>query len=157
MLDIKFGEIYLSKYTAFHKAMRKGANILTLVLSLTGVFKWKFFENHISLIFIIIAVIQVLLLLKSEVIRSDKDIEEIIALKVLYVQYYLELEKLWYNFNSDKINEEKASAKYFSLEKKYWLSINEIDAKINVKRNLFLIKSTEKESNIYINKYLNHE
>lgn len=80
LVNMKYGEIYLSKYLGFQRTLKKTFNIMTLLLSVSGIIGWKYFEDYAWIAFALIAVMQVFILIENEIIRSDKEIEEISSL-----------------------------------------------------------------------------
>ncbi len=151
--NIKYGEIYLSKYLGLQRTLKKSFQIVTLVVSLSGILGWKYFENYVWIAFILIAMVQLLLLIENQIIRSDKEIEEISNLRMMYTRYFNKLEVLWTKYQYDQINEKKALKKYFELRQNDWEKIEELDCKLNIKQYRILRKNTEKETNHYLNKY----
>lgn len=151
--NIKYGEIYLSKYLGLQRTLKKSFQIITLVVSLSGILGWKHFENYVWIAFILIAIVQLLLLIENQIIRSDKEIEEISNLRMMYTRYFNKLEVLWTKYQYDQIDEKKALKKYFELRQNDWEKIEELDCKLNIKQYRTLRKNTEKETNHYLNKY----
>ena len=157
MVNMKYGEIYLSKYLGLQRTLKKTFNILTLILSVSGVLGWKFFEDYAWIAFVLIAIMQLFTLVENQIIRSDKEIEEIASLKMSYTKYFNKLEMLWTEHHFGRIKNEKASDKYFKLRKNDWEKIEEIDSRLDIKRYKRLMNKTEEETNHYINKYHNYE
>jgi hypothetical protein len=157
MIDIKYGEIYLSKYLGLQRTLKRIFKILTLILSLSGILGWKYFEDYVWIALILISVIQIFTLVENQLIRSDKEIEDISALRQLYSKYYQKLEKLWTQIEFETLTEKNSMEKYFELRDSDWLKIEDLDSQLNVKKYKKLMKQTEIETNSYINKYLYHE
>mgnify|MGYP006924544350 CR=1 FL=1 len=153
MTNIKYGEIYLTKYLGFQRTLKKGFQILTLLVSLSGVLGWKYFEDYVWIAFILIAVVQLLLLIENQIIRSDKEIEEISNLRMMYTRYFNKLEILWTKHHYDQIKDKKAMEQYFELRQTDWENIEELDCKLNIKRYKRMRNHTEIETNHYLNKY----
>ena len=126
---------------------------MTLVVSLSGILGWKYFEDYVWIAFILIAIVQLLLLIENQIIRSDKEIEEISSLKMMYTRYFNKLEKLWTKYQYDQIEDKKAMKKFFEFRATDWEKIEELDGKLNIKKYEFLRKTTESETNHYLNKY----
>lgn len=105
--NIKYGEIYLSKYLGLQRTLKKSFQIITLVVSLSGILGWKHFENYVWIAFILIAIVQLLLLIENQIIRSDKEIEEISNLRMMYTRYFNKLEVLWTKYQYDQIDKRK--------------------------------------------------
>jgi len=153
MVNIKYGEIYLSKYLGVQRTLKKSFQILTLFVSLSGILGWKYFENYVWIAFTLIAIVQLLLLIENQIIRSDKEIEEISNLRMMYTRYFNKLEMLWTKYQHDQIKDKKAMSDYFELRQSDWENIEELDCKLNIKRYKKLMNKTEIETNHYLNKY----
>lgn len=153
LTNMKYGEVYLSKYLNFQRTLKKTFQILTLLVSLSGILSWKYFENYVWIAFALIAIVQLLLLIENQIIRSDKEIEEIARLRMMYTKYFNKLEKLWTKYQYSRIKEEKGLDKYFDYRQSDWEQIEEIDTKLNIKRYKWLMKKTEIETNNYLTKY----
>lgn len=154
-VNMKYGEIYLSKYLGLQRTLKKSFQILTLVVSLSGILGWKYFEDYVWIAFILIALVQLLLLIENQIIRSDKEIEDISNLRMMYTKYFNKLERLWTKYQYGQIKEKKALDEYFELRQSDWEKIEELDCKLNIKRYRKLMNNTETETNQYLNKYHN--
>lgn len=152
MVNMKYGEIYLSKYLGLQRTLKKSFQILTLIVSLSGILGWKYFESYVWIAFILIALVQLLLLIENQIIRSDKEIEEISNLRMMYTRYFNKLERLWSKYHYDQIKDKKALDDYFELRQSDWEKIEELDCKLNIKRFKKLMNNTEFETNHYLNK-----
>jgi len=153
LTNMKYGEIYLSEYLGLQRTLKKSFKILTLIVSLSGILGWKYFEEYVWIAFILIAIVQLLLLIENQIIRTDKEIEEISNLRMMYTRYFNKLEMLWDKYHSDQINDEKAMDVYFKLRQTLWERIEELDCKLNIKKYNKLMKQAEIEANHYLNKY----
>lgn len=156
MVDMKYGESYLTQYLAFQRVLKKAFNILTLILSVSGILGWKFFENYAWIAFILIAIMQLFILVENEIIRSDKEIEDIAALRMMYTRYFNKLEKLWTEFEHGRITNENSLDKFFQLKETDWEKIEELDCKLNIKEYSRLLKKSDVKTNNYINKFHKH-
>ena len=150
LANMKYGEVYLSKYLNFQRTLKKTFQILTLLVSFSGILSWKYFENYVWIAFALIAIVQLLLLIENQIIRSDKDIEEIGRLRMMYTKYF---NKLWTNYQYSRVAEIKGLDEYFEFRQNDWEQIEEIDTKLNIKRYKWLMNKTEIETNNYLNKY----
>jgi hypothetical protein len=153
MIDIKFGEIYLSKYLSRQRSFKKCFQVITLIVSFSGILSWSYFEKYVWVAFVLIAVMQLILLVENQIIRSDKEIEEISNLRMMYTRYFNKLEPLWNKTQYKQIGDNKAMEKYFTFQKKEWLKIEELDCKLDIKRHKKMENKTEIETNNYLNKY----
>lgn len=157
MVDMKYGETYLSKYIGLQHRLKKTFKIMTLILSVSGIFGWKYFENIAWVAFILIAIMQLLTLIENHLIRSDKEVEDIAALKMKYTKYFNKLEKLWTEYLNDIKLKNEAFECFYQLRETDWEPIEELDAKLDIKKFKWLMNKTEIETNDYINKYHNNE
>lgn len=153
LIDAKFGEIYLDKYVSFNQNLIKSFAVITLLLSISGILSWKFFENYIWLVFVLIAILQLLSLIENSIIRSNKEIEEIINLKNEYAKYHLKLEKVWYAINNNSITEDVASTQFYKLKEKEKTRIDKLDSRLNIKIYKRLKRKTDTETKNYIKKF----
>jgi len=120
MVDMKYGETYLTLYLGLQRTLKKIFNILTLLLFVSGILGWKYFENYVWIAFILIAIMQLFILIKNEIIRSDKEIEDIASLRMMYTRYFNKLERLWTEFEYKKIDEEKSLEMFFQYKETDW-------------------------------------
>lgn len=157
MVDRKYGEIYLTKYISLQRALKKTFTILTLLISVSGILGWKYFENYAWLAFIAISIMQLFTLIENQLIRSEKEVEEISNLRMMYTKYFNKLEQLYTEFYFNRITEENATNQFFELRKTDWEKIEELDCKLDIKKFNGLMNKTDIETNQYLNKYHNYE
>lgn len=157
MVDIKYGEIYLTKYLGLQRTFKKTFNIMTLVLSISGILGWKFFEDYAWIAFVLIAVMQLFILIENQIIRSDKEIEEISELKMAYTRYFNKLEKLWTEYKHQRIDNNTAFDRFFEYKNNDWENIELLDAKLNIKKYKRIENHTSIETNEYVTKFHNYE
>lgn len=157
MIDIKYGEIYLTKYLSLQRNLKKTFTIITLIMSIQGIFSWKYFEDYTWIAFLLILLIQLFTLIENQIIRSDKEIEEIRNLRMMYTKYFNKLEKFYTEYYYNRIKEKDATDKFFELRNIYWEKIEETDCKLNIKRYKHLMNESEIETNQYINKHHSYE
>jgi hypothetical protein len=100
---------------------------------------------------------QLITLIENQLIRSEKEVEEIRDLKMMYTKYFHKLEKLYTEFYFNRITEENATNQFFELKKNDWEKIEELDCKLDIKKFSYLINETDIEINQYLNKFHNYE
>lgn len=144
------GDFYLVLYIKRLKTIRKTVNISTLLLSTTGILSWKIWLYLPAVSSSIIAIMQLFRLIENQIIPSDKDIEQVIKLREMYYDHWNNLEKLFIDLKSEKINETKAKDSFFKLREKS-KDIKSFNNKITIKE----IKSLQNKSDIKTNDYLN--
>ncbi|MFT6205050.1 MAG: hypothetical protein ACI9V1_003463 [Spirosomataceae bacterium] len=157
LVNIKYGEKYLSKYISLQKRLKKIFQIITLVVSVSGILGWKYFEDYAWIAFLLIAFIQVILLIENQLIRSENEIDDIIELRSLYTKYFNKLEKLWNDSQTERLSESDSLDLYFTFRETDWESIEILDSKLDVKVYSRLKKKTEIETLKYLQTYHHNE
>jgi hypothetical protein len=84
----------LAGYVSRQHRLRRGFRILTLLFSGSGLAGWVFWEPIAGIALILISLVQLVALVENQLIRSDKEIEEICTLRSLYTKYFNRLEWL---------------------------------------------------------------
>lgn len=115
MCHIKYGDSYLAHYLFRQKSIRKWFKILTLVFSTGGVFGWKIWVGIPVIACILISFMQLINLVENQIIINEKEINKICELRNKYVSYFNKLEKLWTDFDADRISEQEASEQFYLL------------------------------------------
>lgn len=157
MVDMKYGETYLSKYIGLQHRLKKTFKIMTLILSVSGIFGWKYFEGLAWVAFILIAVMQLLTLVENQLIRSDKEVEDISALRMKYTKYFNNLEKLWTECQNGMKSNKECFELFYELRKTDWEPIEELDNKLDIKKFKWLMNKADTDTKDYINKYHSNE
>lgn len=157
MLDIKYGEIYLSKYIQRQHFLKKIFQIMILIVSASGILGWKYFEDYAWLAFLLICVMQIFLLIKNQLIFSEKEMEYLTQLKMGYTKYNIKLEKLWAEYFRHKKEEDDVLDLFYKFQEKDWQNIEDLDNKINIKKIKKLDRLTKNEIQVYLKKYHNYD
>ena len=157
MVDMKYGEMYLSKYIGLQHRLKKAFKIMTLILSVSGILSWQQFEGFVWLAFILIAVMQLLTLVENQLIRSDKEVEDISLLRMRYTKYFNKLEKLWTEYLNGIKSEKEAFEYFYVLRKSDWELIEELDCKLDIKEFRCLMNRADNDTRHYITKYHSNE
>lgn len=156
MVDMKYGETYLTLYLGLQRKLKKTFNIMTLFLSASGVLGWKYFEDYAWIAFALIAIMQMFILIENQIIRTDKEIEQIATMRMMYTRYFHKLEKLWIEFEFEKIDKDKSFEVYLQYKETDWESIQELDTKLDIKEYNWLMNKADVKTNDYINKFHKH-
>lgn len=152
MVHTKFGDIYLANYISRQKTIRKWFKIFTLVFSASGVLGWKIWEYVPVFACGIIAVMQIVLLLENQIISSDQDIESIAGLRNMYISYFNKLEKLWTDFNSNKLTELQATDHFYKL-RQLGADIEAADNKLHIPKLKHICAKTDTETRNYFTQF----
>jgi hypothetical protein len=154
MHHTKFGDNYLVHYMSKQKTKRKWFKIITILFSSGGILGWTVWKNGV-LPFIacgIIAAVQLLSMIENQIIPSDNDLEKVAELRNKYNSHFNDIEKLWVDFNSKRLDEHQASEQFYLLRKN-GLDIEAIDNKLDIHKHKSLCKIADTETRNYFNQY----
>ncbi|WP_299896705.1 hypothetical protein [uncultured Aquimarina sp.] len=125
-----------------------------LIFSSTGVMGWKFWDNLPLVACIIIASISLLKLLQPHLIMNEKQLKNLDDIHRFYSDYYNKIEKLWYDFESDRITEEEATNIFFTL-KSLETEINPIVSETIKSKPKKIIQKCKRNSDEYFEQVFN--
>ena len=125
-----------------------------LAFSSAGIMGWKFWENLPLIACVVIAGISLLRLLQPHLIMNEKQLKNLDDIHRFYADYYNRLEKLWFDFESSRINEEQATNAFFKL-KKLETDINPIIAETIRSKPKGIVKKCKTNSDEYFNQVFN--
>jgi len=60
--------------------------------------------------------VQLIKLLQTHIVPSDKQIEKLDSISDFYFDYYNKIENLWYDYNNDRLSDEDAQEKYYEIK-----------------------------------------
>lgn len=149
----KFGDDYLSEYIKREKSYRKYFKIITLLLSASGV--WSAFQElkSYTIIFCLtIGLVQIISLIEGFIISSEKDLEEISGLRLMYYNHWNKLEKLCHCY--DTLNDEQCKDQFFTLRNEA-KEIEQVADKMNIRKYKGLMKKADIATRKYLNEYHN--
>lgn len=153
MVHAKFWEQYLSDYALYKFDYRKWFNIITMIISVIGASSfpiWKLTENNEwvpSIIFGLMAVAQVLAVFQKNMVSSNEQIEGMIKLRCLYIEYFNKMEHLYIMKN--QYNEEELIGMYYKLRSET-IPIEKLKDSLNIRPYKRLIKKGETKAEEYL-------
>jgi len=145
---------FASIYSDWQRIIFRVFNIVILIFSSTGIMGWKIWENLPLIAYIIIARISLIKLLQPHLIMNEKQLKNLDDIHRFYADYYNDIEKIWYDFESKRIDEEQATKIFFKL-KKSETAINPLIAKAIRSKPKRLVKKCKKNSDEYFNQVFN--
>lgn len=151
-VNYKYGDEYLILYLSRLQTSRKYTNIVTLVFSTSGVLGWTFWKFLPIVSCVLIAIIQIFKLIENQIIPSEKDIEQVVLLRNQYNKYWNQVEKLWIEYNSNKIDDDRAKKCFYKLRETA-IEIEKLDNKLNIQHLNSLKKKAEFQTNNYLTQY----
>ncbi|MBN8673637.1 MAG: hypothetical protein J0L56_05860 [Chitinophagales bacterium] len=150
-LNAKFGGEYLILYLKRERKVKKWFKILTIIFSAGGIFSaFKDFKIPTIIMLSAIGVVQIASLLEEHIMHSENDMQQICKLRLMYLDWEQELEKLFSNYES--MTEETAKGRLFELRESS-KKIEELDNKINIRIYKSLKDKTDQDVRNYINTY----
>lgn len=148
--DVEYSSIYLD----WQKSVSNLFNILVLAFSTSGILGWKFWDNIPLIACFIVSGISLLRLLQPHLMMDEKSLAKLNQIQLLYCNYFNKLEKLWYQYEDNKLSEEVVRSKFFKMVDKQ-AEINKMLNEINVKKPKRLVRKAKKYSDDYFNRVFN--
>lgn len=145
---------FASMYSDRQRFILRIFNMGILIFSSAGIMGWKIWENLPLIACIIIAGISLMRLLQPHLIMNEKQLKNLDDIHRFYADYYNNIEKLWYDFDSNRIDEEQATKSFFKL-KKLETNINHLIAETIRSKPKRLVKKCKKNSDEYFNQVFN--
>jgi len=152
MTHMKYGDTYLAYYLFRQKTIKKWFKILTLVFSTSGVLGWKFWDGFPIIACGLISILQLFNLVENQIIISENETEKVSDLRNRYVSYFNKLEKLWIDFESNRLDEQEASDQFFQI-RQIGLEIESLDNELHIRKIKKLCQKADLETRTYINQY----
>lgn len=156
--DAKFGDEYLIVFLARKKSWRKLFKFFTLLAAAGGVIS-ALIDAKVPTVILCTAIcaVQLLTVLENSFISSEKDIEKLINLRMMYCNYCAELENLFCALSEDNLTKEKEAeiqTQYFNLKKEKITTIEQVDTEIDIKKRKRLMKRADLTTRQYLNRYI---
>ena len=157
----KFNQIYCELSLDYYRNWSNFYNGLVSVFSsggaIMGLGFWKSGPIFPGIACALIAIIQCLKLLMPRIVPSDKQLKKVDSIVEFYLKYYLDLENIWFGFESKTLNEVDANTKLAKLklsEVNIISNVNEIIRHNNKKINT----KASAETKIYLtNNVIKHQ
>tara|TARA_B110001469_G_scaffold122158_1_gene132466 strand:- start:409 stop:909 length:501 start_codon:yes stop_codon:yes gene_type:complete len=111
--NIEFTSLYCER----QRFILRLFNIGILSFSSAGIMGWGFWDKLPLVSCITIALISLLRLLQPHLIMSDEQLKKLDDIHNFYTEYFNKIEKLWYDFESDRITEGQAAKLFFKIKK----------------------------------------
>jgi hypothetical protein len=145
---------FTSSYSDRQRFILRIFNMGILAFSSAGIMGWKIWENLPLIACIVIAGISLLRLLQPHLIMNEKQLKNLDDIHRFYADYYNRIEKLWYDFDSNRITEEQATNAFFKL-KKLETDINPIIAETIRSKPKGIVKKCKKNTDEYFKQVFN--
>lgn len=146
---------FASLYSERQRLILRIFNIIVLVFSSGGVMGWKLWDNLPLISCTLIAVISIFKLIQPHLIMSEKQLLNLEEIHRFYSEYFNKVEKLWYDFESERVTVEQATKTFFKLKSTEALINPIVSETIRSKPKKILLKSKENSDN-YFNQIFNN-
>ena len=144
LAQAKYNEEYTCNLIGYQWNILNFFNLVITIFSTTGIMGWKFWNNLPALACAIIALISIAKLVQPHLLPSDKQIEKLDKVSDFYYDFYLKLEKLWFDSENDRINDTELLHEFQKL-KQTEREINRIVNEIHKSTNKKLAKKSQIE------------
>lgn len=148
--NIEFSTLYSGRQRLILRIFNMGI----LTFSSAGIMGWKIWENTPLIACVIIALISLLRLLQPHLIMNEKQLKNLDDIHRFYADYYNQIEKLWFDFESDRLTEEQVTKAFFKL-KKLETDINPIISDTIRSKPKKIVKLAKSHSDQYFNQVFN--
>jgi hypothetical protein len=115
---------------------------------------WKVWEHLPLVACAIIAAVSLLRLLQPHLIMNEKQLKNLDDIHRFYSDYYNDIEKLWFDFEADRISEEKVTNIFFELKKKE-TEINPIISETIRSKPKRIVNNSKQRSDQYFKQVFN--
>ncbi|MGJ1296531.1 hypothetical protein ACR777_20130 [Sphingobacterium spiritivorum] len=158
LYDAKKAEEFLSLYLANKRKWKNGYSIIIASASILGPIA-TFFQDQYDILkyspitaCIIILFAQLIDKALPSLLIDDFTISKLSEYRIKYVQYYEKLDRLWSEFDTDRITEDEAFERFFEL-KEYNIQLQELDNSILINGNNNLYEKANNRADLYMNKH----
>ncbi|MBS2101086.1 hypothetical protein [Carboxylicivirga linearis] len=117
LTQAKHNTEFATLYSDRQRVVLRMFNIGVLAFSSAGIMGWKVWEHLPIVACAIIAAISLLRLLQPQIIMNEKQLKNLDDIHRFYADYFNEIEKLWFDYESNRLSEEQATERFFELKK----------------------------------------
>jgi hypothetical protein len=150
LIDSKTNEKYSSLVVKKYQVLDLIANIFLALTTSTSIAVWAIWKSYPTLWFLIIGISQILAITKPYFL-FPKYIKVFNEKSIRWQQLTVELEKLWFDLNAEKIDEDKACESFFEL-KRHILTFDNISEELIFFHHEKQLTLAEKECDLFISK-----
>lgn len=154
LAQAKYSEVYTCNLIGYHRKLLNIFNLTVTIFSTAGIMGWKIWSDLPAIACAIIAVISLAKLAQPHLIPSDKQIEKLDKVSDFYYDFYLKLEKIWFDFENDRISDIELLAQFQQL-KQTEREINRIVNEIHKSPNKTIAKKSQTECNAFFQRAFN--
>jgi hypothetical protein len=116
LTQAKFNIEFAALYAFRQRLVLRYFNICVLIFSTGGIMGWSVWDKIPLIACIIIAMVSLLRLIQPHIIMSEKQIINLDAINEFYFDYFNKLEKLWFDFENNSIDEEATKIEFYEIK-----------------------------------------
>ncbi|KOS07226.1 hypothetical protein AM493_15165 [Flavobacterium akiainvivens] len=154
LAQAKYSETYTCTLIGYQRGVLNIFNLIITVFSTAGIMGWKIWSDLPALACGIIAFISLAKLAQPHLIPSDKQIEKLNKVSDFYYDFYLKLEKIWFDYENDRIDDTELLQKFQEL-KQTEREINRIVNEIHKSTNKKLARKAQTECDNFFQRAFN--
>jgi len=154
MAQAKYNETYVCNLIGRQRSLLNIFNLIVTAFSTAGIMGWKFWNDLPVVACLIIAIISLARLVQPHLIPSEKQIEKFDKVSDFYYDFYLKLEKIWFDYEKDRITEEEVLEQFQTL-KQTEREINRIVNEIHKLPNKKIAQVSQVECDVFFQKAFN--
>ena len=153
----KFWEQYLSQYCSNKQDWRKRLTLFTIVVSSIGAASWigwDFLKSAMPIFtgiaFSIVTLFQIFVAYKDHTALTPQELQKMITLRVKYIQFFNDIEKLFQRYYCDDITPKEALDKFYEFRNLHAPDIESIKEDLNIKENPRAYKKAVEQVHLYL-------
>jgi hypothetical protein len=119
LCQAKHNHLYCMLLMNYQKRWLNNVNIIILAFSSEGIIGWPIWKQGILAVIacVIIAVIQILKLIQSHIVPSERQIEKLEKVVKYYTTYYNQIEQVWLDCFNNRCSEVDSQTKFYEIKK----------------------------------------
>lgn len=154
LTQAKYYETYVCNLIGRQRYLLNIFNLTITIFSTAGIMGWKFWNDLPVIACFIIAGISLAKLIQPHLIPSDKEIEKLDKVSDFYYDFYLKLEKIWFDYENNRITEVELLDLFHNL-KQSEREINRIVNEVHKTTNKKLANLAKIECDTFFEKSFN--
>ncbi len=154
LTQAKYNDRYVCLLIGHQRQILNFFNLVITAFSTAGIMGWKLWDKLPIVACGIIATISLAKLIQPHLIPSDKQIEKLDKVADFYFDFYLQLEKLWFDHEAGRITELEMQTQFHSL-KQTEREINRVVNEVHKKPNKKVATKSKSECDLFFQRAFN--
>lgn len=154
LAQAKFNDKYACLLIGHQRQSLNAFNLIITAFSTAGIMGWKLWDKLPIVACAIIATISLAKMVQPHIIPSDKQIEKLDKVADFYFDFYLKLEKIWFDYEHKRISELELQNQFHTL-KQTEREINKIVNEVHKKPKRKIAIKSQNECDLFFQKAFN--